>query len=81
MVHLRIVDQGEGIAPEHIKRLTERFYRVDTSRSRSLGGTGLGLSIVKHIVERHRGRLTIESEVGKGTTVHVLLPVAAGSLS
>ena len=81
MVHLRIVDQGEGIAPEHIKRLTERFYRVDTSRSRSLGGTGLGLSIVKHIVERHRGRLTIESEVGNGTTVHVLLPVAAGSLS
>ena len=81
MVHLRVVDQGEGIAPEHIKRLTERFYRVDTSRSRSLGGTGLGLSIVKHIVERHRGRLTIESEVGKGTTVHVLLPVAAGSLS
>lgn len=81
MVHLRVADQGEGIAPEHIKRLTERFYRVDTSRSRSLGGTGLGLSIVKHIVERHRGRLTIESDVGKGTTVHVLLPVAAGSLS
>ena len=81
MVHLRVVDQGEGIPPEHIKRLTERFYRVDTSRSRSLGGTGLGLSIVKHIVERHRGRLTIESEVGKGTIVHVLLPVAAGSLS
>ena len=78
MVHVQVADQGEGIAPEHIKRLTERFYRVDTSRSRSLGGTGLGLSIVKHIVERHRGRLTIESEVGKGTTVHVLLPVAAG---
>ena len=76
MVHLSVADQGEGIAPEHVKRLTERFYRVDTSRSRSLGGTGLGLSIVKHIVERHRGRLTIESEVGKGTTVHVLLPVA-----
>ena len=81
MVHVQVADRGEGIAPEHIKRLTERFYRVDTSRSRSLGGTGLGLSIVKHIVERHRGRLTIESEVGKGTTVHVLLPVAAGSLS
>jgi two-component system phosphate regulon sensor histidine kinase PhoR len=76
MVHLSISDEGEGIAPEHIARVTERFYRVDTSRSRSLGGTGLGLSIVKHIVERHRGRLTIDSEPGKGTTVHVLLPVA-----
>jgi two-component system phosphate regulon sensor histidine kinase PhoR len=81
MVHLTVADQGEGIAPEHLQRLTERFYRVDTSRSRSLGGTGLGLSIVKHIIERHRGRLTFESEVGKGTTVHVLLPVAAGHLS
>ena len=81
MVHLSVADRGEGIAPEHLKRLTERFYRVDTSRSRSLGGTGLGLSIVKHIIERHRGRLTFESEVGKGTTVHVLLPVASQSLS
>jgi two-component system, OmpR family, phosphate regulon sensor histidine kinase PhoR len=77
MVHLEVRDEGEGIAPEHIKRVTERFYRVDTSRSRSIGGTGLGLSIVKHIVERHRGRLNIESELGKGTSVHVLLPVAA----
>jgi two-component system phosphate regulon sensor histidine kinase PhoR len=76
MVHLSVTDQGEGIAPEHLRRVTERFYRVDTSRSRALGGTGLGLSIVKHIVERHRGRLAIDSEVGKGTTVHVLLPVA-----
>jgi two-component system phosphate regulon sensor histidine kinase PhoR len=76
MVHFAIRDQGEGIAPEHIARVTERFYRVDTSRSRSLGGTGLGLSIVKHIVERHRGRLSIESELGRGTTVHVLLPIA-----
>jgi len=74
MVHLIVADRGEGIAPEHIKRVTERFYRVDTSRSRSLGGTGLGLSIVKHIVERHRGRLTIDSKVGEGTRVHVLLP-------
>ena len=81
MVHLKVADRGEGIAPEHIKRLTERFYRVDTSRSRSLGGTGLGLSIVKHIVERHRGRLTIESKLGKGTTVHVLLPIASDTLS
>ena len=76
MVHLTVRDEGEGIAPEHVKRVTERFYRVDTSRSRSLGGTGLGLSIVKHIVERHRGRLMVESELGKGTAVHVLLPLA-----
>ena len=76
MVHLSVADEGEGIAPEHIARVTERFYRVDTSRSRSIGGTGLGLSIVKHIVERHRGRLSIDSEVGVGTTIHVLVPVA-----
>ena len=75
MVRITVTDQGEGIAPEHIPRLTERFYRVDPSRSRSQGGTGLGLSIVKHIVERHRGRLTIESELGRGTVVSVLLPV------
>jgi len=75
MVHLVIGDEGEGIAPEHVRRVTERFYRVDTSRSRALGGTGLGLSIVKHIVERHRGRLTIESKLGVGTRMHVLLPV------
>jgi two-component system phosphate regulon sensor histidine kinase PhoR len=77
MVHVAVADRGEGIAPEHVERVTERFYRVDTGRSRLLGGTGLGLAIVKHIVERHRGRLTIESVVGEGTTVHVLLPVAA----
>ena len=64
MVHLSVADQGEGIAPEHIARVTERFYRVDTSRSRSLGGTGLGLSIVKHIVERHRGRLASTASSG-----------------
>ena len=76
MVRLTVSDEGEGIAPEHIPRITERFYRVDASRSRALGGTGLGLAIVKHIVERHRGRLKIESVVGKGTDAHVLLPVA-----
>ncbi|MBC9030897.1 PAS domain-containing protein [Sphingomonas sp. JC676] len=75
MVRLTVVDQGEGIPPEHIPRLTERFYRVDSGRSRSLGGTGLGLAIVKHIVERHRGRMDIASTVGKGTTVSVLLPI------
>ena len=76
MLRLRIADEGDGIAPEHIPRLTERFYRVDPSRSRGIGGTGLGLSIVKHIVERHRGRLDISSEAGVGTTVTVLLPPA-----
>ena len=76
MVKLSVADQGEGIPAEHIPRVTERFYRVDTSRSRAIGGTGLGLSIVKHIVERHRGRLKIASEPGAGTTVTVLFPVA-----
>ena len=74
MVELSVADEGEGIAPEHIPRLTERFYRVDSGRSRAMGGTGLGLAIVKHIVERHRGRLDIASTLGKGTTVTVLLP-------
>ena len=76
MVRLTVSDEGEGIAAEHIPRLTERFYRADPSRSRALGGTGLGLAIVKHIVERHRGSLTIESQLGRGTQVHVLLPAA-----
>ena len=77
MVRLSVEDHGEGIAREHLPRVTERFYRVDTSRSRALGGTGLGLSIVKHIVERHRGRLMIDSEPGRGTRVSILLPIAA----
>lgn len=77
MARLAVSDESEGIPPEHLPRLTERFYRVDPGRSRSLGGTGLGLSIVKHIVERHRGRLDIESTVGVGTTVTVLLPAAS----
>lgn len=76
MAELAVQDQGEGIPSEHLPRLTERFYRVDSARSRSLGGTGLGLAIVKHIVERHRGRLDIESSVGVGTTVRVRLPLA-----
>jgi two-component system phosphate regulon sensor histidine kinase PhoR len=77
MMCLSVADESEGIAPEHLPRLTERFYRVDSSRSRAAGGTGLGLAIVKHIVERHRGRLDITSTVGKGTKVTILLPVAA----
>lgn len=76
MINLAVADNGDGIAPEHLPRLTERFYRVDSGRSRSIGGTGLGLSLVKHIVDRHRGHLEIRSVVGKGTTVSVLLPVA-----
>ncbi len=68
-------DFGPGIAPEHLPRLTERFYRVDMASSRAEGGTGLGLSLVKHIVNRHRGRLQIESELGKGATFTVRLPL------
>ncbi len=77
MVRLSVEDEGEGIAPEHLPRLTERFYRADPSRSRSIGGTGLGLAIVKHIVERHRGQLLIDSEIGLGTRITALLPAAA----
>jgi two-component system phosphate regulon sensor histidine kinase PhoR len=77
MLRLSVRDEGDGIAAEHLPRLTERFYRVDSGRSRQAGGTGLGLSIVKHIVERHRGRLDIASVPGRGTTVTVLLPVVA----
>lgn len=76
MLRLAVRDEGDGIAPEHLPRLTERFYRVDSGRSRAAGGTGLGLSIVKHIVERHRGRLDIVSKPGAGTTVTILLPIA-----
>ncbi len=71
---IRIEDDGEGIAPEHLPRLTERFYRIDKDRSRSKGGTGLGLAIVKHIVNRHRGHLEITSELGKGSQFAVYLP-------
>ncbi len=74
---LTVEDEGEGVAPEHLPRLTERFFRVDSARSRSLGGTGLGLAIVKHIVERHRGRLEIASTPGEGTRVSAVLPAAA----
>ena len=63
---LNVSDFGPGIAPEHLPRLTERFYRVDAGQSRAKGGTGLGLAIVKHIVARHRGRLGIESQPGQG---------------
>jgi two-component system phosphate regulon sensor histidine kinase PhoR len=76
-VAVAVIDEGEGIAREHLPRLTERFYRVDTARSRDLGGTGLGLAIVKHILNRHRGALDIDSAPGEGSTFTVFLPAAA----
>ena len=77
LVDLRVLDEGQlefsvrdtgpGIAPEHLPRLTERFYRVDRSRSRETGGTGLGLAIVKHVAQRHGAELRIESQPGQGS--------------
>ena len=74
-VEVAVQDCGDGIAAEHLPRLTERFYRADKGRSRAMGGTGLGLAIVKHILNRHRGRLAIDSQVGQGSTFRVQLPV------
>jgi len=71
-----VSDRGPGIDPDHIPRLTERFYRVDAGASRARGGTGLGLAIVKHIVSRHRGTLKISSKPGEGTDFSVILPLA-----
>ena len=75
-IAVAVSDEGDGIPAAHLPRLTERFYRVDTARSRQLGGTGLGLAIVKHVVNRHRGRLDIQSKPGKGSTFTVTLPAA-----
>jgi two-component system phosphate regulon sensor histidine kinase PhoR len=69
-----VSDTGEGIDPQHIPRLTERFYRVDRGRSRATGGTGLGLAIVKHVLQRHQGKLKVDSVVGKGSTFTAVLP-------
>lgn len=71
---ISIADDGPGIAPEHLPRLTERFYRVSTEHSRRIGGTGLGLAIVKHVLSRHGGELSVQSVVGEGTTFNVVLP-------
>jgi two-component system phosphate regulon sensor histidine kinase PhoR len=71
---IAVADTGRGIAREHLSRLTERFYRVDGSRSRESGGTGLGLAIVKHVIQRHGGELDIESEVGKGSVFRLVFP-------
>ncbi len=76
---IAVRDRGPGIAPEHLPRLTERFYRVDVSESRAQGGTGLGLALVKHILNRHGGRLTIESTPGQGATFTVHLPIAGAA--
>ena len=73
-VTLTVIDQGRGIAEEHIPRLTERFYRISVQESRSRGGTGLGLAIVKHILNRHRGRLLVTSELGHGSRFTIRLP-------
>lgn len=73
-VRVQVADDGPGIDPVHLPRLTERFYRADSHRSRELGGTGLGLAIVKHIVNRHRGRLRVSSELGEGSVFTVILP-------
>jgi len=79
MVEIAVTDHGDGIPAEHLPRLTERFYRIDSSRSRVMGGTGLGLAIVKHIVQRHGGVLKFDSTVGVGTTVRVELPLFRAS--
>jgi two-component system phosphate regulon sensor histidine kinase PhoR len=75
-VIVRIIDTGIGVPQDEISRLGERFYRVDKTRSRELGGTGLGLSIVKHLVTAHKGRMEIESQLGRGTTVTLYFPIA-----
>ena len=67
-----VADTGIGIAPEHHSRIFERFYRVDKSHSKATGGTGLGLSIVKHAVQYHSGKVTLDSELGKGTTIKIV---------
>lgn len=74
--HFEVKDNGKGISPEHIPRLTERFYRIDKGRSREKGGTGLGLAIVKHVLSRHGGQLHIESQLGKGSTFRCDLPAS-----
>ncbi len=74
VVDYSVEDDGIGIAPEHIPRLTERFYRVDRGRSRETGGTGLGLAIVKHVLSRHQGDLLIDSEPGRGSRFTASFP-------
>jgi signal transduction histidine kinase len=74
MINFSVTDKGQGISPVHFDKIFERFYRIDKSRSRKEGGTGLGLSIVKHIMNLHKGKATVESEVGKGSTFTLRFP-------
>jgi two-component system phosphate regulon sensor histidine kinase PhoR len=74
-LRIAVVDQGRGIAPEHLERIFERFYRVDKARNRTAGGTGLGLAIVKHVVQAHKGRIEVASTPGKGSTFTLILPL------
>jgi two-component system phosphate regulon sensor histidine kinase PhoR len=76
-IYIKVRDTGPGIGAEHLPRLFERFYRVDKARSRQMGGTGLGLAIVKHITQAHRGRVTVTSELGVGSTFSLILPLEA----
>ena len=79
LAELAVADAGPGIAAEHLPRIWDRFYRVDKARSRALGGTGLGLAIVKYIAEAHGGTVYAHSELGKGTTFAIALPLAASA--
>ena len=79
MVAISVRDTGEGIPAEHLSSIFDRFYKVDAARGAGAGGSGLGLSIVKAIVERHGGMVRAESELGKGTTIRVLLPTGSGT--
>ena len=76
-VHIKVSDTGIGVPAEDIPRLCERFFRVDKARSRDMGGTGLGLAIASEIVDGHQGNIRINSELGKGTDVIIILPINA----